>query len=60
MERLVELCKAIWSTMTEEEKENYAGIGAGTYDFIEAVAELIFFDVSELSEDDLDKICDEF
>jgi hypothetical protein len=60
MERLIKMCQTIWNAFTEEERENYSGEGAGTYDFIESVADLIFFDVSELSEDDLDKICDAF
>ena len=60
MERLIKMCQTVWSAFTDEERETYDGCGAGTYDFIESVANLIFFDVSELSEDDMDKICDAF
>jgi hypothetical protein len=57
MERLKEMCVAIWSMLTDEEAEGYF-CGMGTIGFVESVAALIFFDVEELSEEDWDAILD--
>jgi hypothetical protein len=57
MERLKEMCVAIWSMLTDEEAEGWF-CGDGTIGFVESVAALIFFDVEELSEEDLDAILD--
>jgi hypothetical protein len=59
MKRLIEMCKAIWPMLTEEEQEAIV-YDAGVYGFIEDIAGIIHFDVNELTADDMDKICDEF
>ena len=57
MERLKEMCVAIWSKLTDEEAEGWF-CGDGTIGFVESVAALFFFDVGELSEEDWDSILD--
>ena len=58
MERLIDMCKAIWSMLSESEQEDYA-YDTGLYGFIEDVATLIHFGVNTLTEDDMDRILDE-
>ena len=57
MERLKEMCLAIWSKLTDNEVEGWF-CGDGTIGFVESVAALFFFDVGELSEEDWDSILD--
>lgn len=57
MERLKEMCVAIWSKLTDDETDGWF-CGDGTIGFVESVAALFFFDVEELSEEDLDAILD--
>ena len=57
MERLKEMCVAIWSMMTDDEIQGYF-CGMGTIGFVEAVADLIFFDLETISEADFDAILD--
>ena len=55
MERLIEMCKAIWPMLTEEEQEVYA-YDTGLIGFIEIMADMLHFDANSLSEDEIDKI----
>jgi hypothetical protein len=57
MERLKEMCVAIWSMLTDDEAEGYF-CGMGTIGFVESVADLIFFDLETLSEAEFDAILD--
>jgi hypothetical protein len=57
MERLKEMCVAIWSMLTDEEAEGYF-CGTGTIGFVESVADLLFIDMEEVSEEELDVILD--
>ena len=57
MERLKEMCVAIWSMLTDEEADGWF-CGDGTIGFVEYVAGIIFFDMETLSEDDMDAILD--
>jgi hypothetical protein len=57
MERLKEMCVAIWSMLTDDEVEGYF-CGMGTIGFVESVADLIFFDLETLSEAEFDAILD--
>ena len=57
MERLKEMCVAIWSMLTDDEAEGYF-CGTGTIGFVESVADLLFIDMEEVSEEELDAILD--
>ena len=55
MKRLKEMCTAIWSMLTEEEKVGYY-CGMGTIGFVEDVSGIIGFDLDTLTEDEFDEI----
>ena len=55
MERLKEMCVAIWSMLTEEEKVGYY-CGMGTIGFVEDVSGIIGFDLNDITEDDFNEI----
>lgn len=57
MERLKEMCVTIWSMLTDDEAEGYF-CGVGTIGFVESVADLLFIDMEEVSEEELDVILD--
>ena len=57
MERLKEMCVTIWSMLTDDEAEGYF-CGTGTIGFVESVADLLFIDMEEVSEEELDVILD--
>jgi hypothetical protein len=53
--RLTELCNTIWKLLTNDERENYF-YDCGTIGFVEAVADMLYLDLEELSDADLDDI----
>lgn len=53
--RLKELCCKIWKLLSEDEQEGYF-CGDGTYGFIENVAALIYVDIAELSDEEMEDI----
>ncbi len=55
MKRLKEMCVAIWSLLTEEEKVGYY-CGMGTIGFVEDVSGIICFDLDDITEDEFDEI----
>ena len=55
MKRLKEMCVAIWSLLTEEEKVGYY-CGMGTIGFVEDVSGIIGFDLDNITEDEFDEI----
>ena len=57
MERLKEMCVAIWSMLTDEEAEGYF-YNVGTIGFVEYVANIIWFDMETLTDEELDIILD--
>ena len=56
--RLKEMCCNIWYRLTLEERERYY-YGDGTIQFVSDVANILFMEAEELSEEDLDDILDE-
>ena len=53
--RLTELCNTIWKLLTDDERENYF-YDCGTIGFVEAVADMLYLDLEELSDTELDDI----
>ena len=53
--RLTELCNTIWKLLTNDERENYF-YDCGTIGFVEAVADMLYLDLEELSDTELDDI----
>ena len=55
--RLETLCVETWQLLTNTERENYF-FDCGTIDFVENIANLIYFDIESLAPEKLDIILD--
>ena len=55
MKRLKEMCVAIWSMLTEDEKVGYY-CGMGTIGFVEDISSIIGFNLDNLTEEEFDTI----
>ena len=56
--RLKELCIHVWSQFTLDEREMYY-CGLGTIEFVYSIANVLFMDTEELTDEALDEILDE-
>lgn len=55
--RLEKMCYEIWTLLTTEEREKYY-YDCGTIEFVAQVSKMLYLDIEEVDEDELNRILD--